>query len=73
MASKEMYERVKNLTKEEIIDIAKHCCDDIPDISVCDDEEDFDNSYCGKQCPYLDVREGEERPNRWCRQWVRMI
>lgn len=70
MATKEMYEKIKHLTKEEIIDIAKHCCNDIPDIKTGNEDTDFDNSFCEKECPYLDVREEEERPNRWCRQWV---
>ena len=60
MASQEHYEKVKNLTKDEIIQVAKNCCGDV------NDNEDF----CEEECPYLDVREEEENPYRWCRQWV---
>ena len=59
MASKEMYERVKNLTQEEIIFAARKCCGD-----------DDDDTFCESECPYLDVREEEQNPVRFCRQWV---
>ena len=29
MATQEMYDKIKHLTKDEIIEIAKHCCGDI--------------------------------------------
>lgn len=75
MASKEDYERIKNLTGSEIIEIAKHCCGDIIDetieVNIDDTYNDNDElGFCGSKCPYLDVREGEINPNRWCRQWL---
>lgn len=59
MATQEMYDRIKNLTKDEIIFIAKNCCGDIDD-----------DNFCEEKCHYLDVREGEINPVRFCRQWV---
>ena len=60
MATQEMYDRVKNLTAEEVVEVARYCCGDM------DEEDDF----CEQRCPYLDVREGEHNPARFCRQWV---
>lgn len=59
MATQEMYDRVKNLTNDEIIMVAQHCCGDLDD-----------KNFCEEKCPYLDVREGEHNPYRFCRQWV---
>jgi hypothetical protein len=87
MATRKMYEHIKHLTKEEIIDIAKHCCGDIYQKLPTNDQLEieakekgisFDDlidqyeakNFCATKCPYLDVREDEDNPNRFCRQWV---
>jgi NH3-dependent NAD+ synthetase len=87
MATTEMYEKIKHLSKDEIIEIAKHCCGDIYQIYPTDEELEAEakekgisfeelldqyevKDFCQSKCPYLDVREEEENPNRFCRQWV---